>query len=632
MMRRPRAVFAGAVWGVVLAAAWPLAAATPAITLAVDATEAPRKIFHAHEVIPAAPGPLTLFYPKWIPGEHGPTGPIASLAGVRMTAAGRPLAWTRDPLEMYALQVQVPDGATGVDVDLDFLAPASGDFTAGASATAELAVLSWNTMVLYPQGSAADELTYAPRLKLPQGWKYATSLAASSTSGDSVEFQPVSLTTLVDAPVLMGAHLRSIPLPSALPVVHSIEVAADTEAALQMRPEDVAGYDRMVAQAGALFGARHYRSYRWLLTLSDAVAHFGLEHHESSDDRMGEKTLSEEGSRRALARLLAHEYSHSWNGKYRRPAGLVTGDFHQPIKSGLLWVYEGLTQYLGNILPPRAGLWTAEEFREAEAAAAASLDSHTGRTWRPLVDTATAAQILYGAPADWTSWRRSVDFYDEGNLIWLEADVLIRQQTGGKRSLDDFLRRFHGGPTGQPALKTYTLEDVVAALNDVAPYDWRTFLEARVNSVAPQAPLGGIEKGGWRLVYTDTPNTFIKDHDTANKTANHAYSVGVMAKEDGMLSDVIPDSPAAKAGLGPGMKVVAVGGRRFTLDALRDAIKTGKGGTAPLEVIAANADFFATYRIDYHGGERYPHLERDASRPDTLSDITKPLDGTKSKK
>jgi predicted metalloprotease with PDZ domain len=609
----------------VLAAAWPAAAATSAITLSVDATEAPRKIFHAHLAIPAAPGPLTLFYPKWIPGEHGPTGPITSLAGVRMTAAGRPLPWTRDPLEMYAFQVEVPAGAAAVDVDLDYLSPASGDFTAGASATAELAVLSWNTVLLYPQGLAADDLTYAARLKLPQGWKHATSLAASTTSSDSVEFQPVSLTMLVDAPVLMGAHLRSVPLQSGKPVTHSIEVAADSEAALDMKPEDAAGYDRMVAQAGALFGARHYRSYRWLLSLSDAVAHFGLEHHESSDDRMGEKTLREEGGRRALARLLGHEYAHSWNGKYRRPADLVTGDFHHPIKSDLLWVYEGLTQYLGNILPPRSGLWTPEEFREAEAAAAASLESHAGRSWRPLVDTATAAQFLYGAPVDWSSWRRSVDFYDEGNLIWLEADVLIRQQTAGRRSLDDFLRSFHGGPTGQPALKTYTFDDVVAALNEVAPYDWRGFLQARVQSVTPHAPLGGIEKAGWRLVYTDAPNLFIKDADTANKAANVAYSIGVLAKEDGMLADVIPDSPAAKAGLGPGMKVVAVGGRRFTLDALRDAVKATKTDTGPLEVIAANGDFFGTYRVDYHGGERYPHLERDATRPDLLSAVVKPL-------
>jgi predicted metalloprotease with PDZ domain len=631
MMRRSRAAFAGIFGVLALAAAWPAAAATSPVTLTVDATEAPRKIFHAHLAIPAAPGPLTLFYPKWIPGEHGPTGPIVSLAGVRMTAAGQPLPWTRDPLEMYAFQVLVPGAARGVAVDLDYLAPASGDFTAGASATAELAVLSWNTLLLYPQGTAADELTYAARLKLPHGWKYATSLPASASAGDSVEFQPVSLTMLVDAPVLMGAHLRSVPLSAGRPVPHSIEVAADSEAALEMKPEDVAGYDRMVAQAGALFGARHYRSYRWLLTLSDAVAHFGLEHHESSDDRMGEKTLKEEGSRRALARLLAHEYSHSWNGKYRRPADLVTGDFHRPIKSDLLWVYEGLTQYLGNILPPRSGLWTPEEFREAEAAAAASLESHAGRSWRPLVDTATAAQILYGAPNEWASWRRSVDFYDEGNLIWLEADVLIRQQTGRKRSLDDFLRRFHGGPTGQPALNAYRFDDVVAALNEVAPYDWRSFLQARIQSVTPHAPLGGIEKGGWRLVYTDAPNVFVKDGDAANKIATEAYSIGIVAKEDGVLADVIPDSPAARAGLGPGMKVVAVGGRRFTLDALRDAIKAGKGGSGPLEVIAANADFFATYRIDYHGGERYPHLERDASRPDLLSEIVKPLPPAKPK-
>jgi predicted metalloprotease with PDZ domain len=631
MMLRGRDGLRAFVWSVVLATACPAAAAAAAITLSVDATEAPRKIFHAHLVIPAAPGALTLYYPKWIPGEHGPTGPIASLAGVKMTAAGKPLDWRRDPLEMYAFQVDVPAGATAVEVDLDYLAPTSGGFTAGASATANLAVLSWNTVLLYPSAAEGDAQVFTARLTLPAGWKSATSLRVASASAGAVEFQPVSLDTLVDSPVLLGAHMRSVSLASAAPVAHSIEIGADTERALEMKAEDIAGYDRMVAQAGAMFGARHYRSYRWLLTLSDAVAHFGLEHHESSDNRMGERTLSEDGQRRSLARLLGHEYSHSWNGKYRRPADLVTGDFHRPIKSDLLWVYEGLTQYLGNILPPRSGLWTAEEFREAEAAAAASLEYRAGRNWRPLVDTATAAQVLYFAPGDWASWRRGVDFYDEGNLVWLEADVVIRRQTEGRRSLDDFLRRFHGGPTGEPALKTYVLDDVVTALNDVAPYSWREFLESRVLARTPHAPLGGFENGGWRLVYTDVPNVFIKDGDTAYKTANHAYSIGLIAKEDGTIADVIPDSPAAKAGIGPGMKIAAVGGRRFTLDALRDAVKGSKGSTEPLEMIAANGDFFGTYKVDYHAGERYPHLERDPARPDVLSEIAKPLKTTKPK-
>jgi len=624
--------FNGLVCGIILAvpgagaAAGTAAGAAPGIvTLRVDATEAPRKIFHAHEVIPAAPGPLTLYYPKWIPGEHGPTGPIAGLAGLHVSAAGQALPWTRDPLEMYAFSVQVPAGATAVDVDLDYLAPASGDFSAGATASAQLAVLSWNTLLLYPQAPTAGSLTYATLLTVPPGWRYATSLAVSNVSKDAVEFQAVPLADLVDAPVLMGANLSTVTFDAGAPQAHSLEIAADSEAALDIKPEDVAGYNRMVAQAGALFGSRHYRSYRWLLTLSDAVAHFGLEHHESSDDRMGEKTLSEEGGRRGLARLLAHEYVHSWNGKYRRPADLVTGDFHHPIRSGLLWVYEGLTQYLGNVLPARSGLWTEEDFREAQAAAAASLDSHAGRSWRPLLDTATAAQVLYGAPDDWSAWRRSVDFYDEGNLIWLEADVLIRQQSGGRRSLDDFLRRFHGGPGGQPAVKTYTFDDVVASLNEVATYDWRTFLQARVETLAPHPPLGGIEKAGWKLVYTEAPNTFVKDADTEHKGANLAYSIGVLAKEDGVLADVLPGSPAARAGLGPGMKVVAVGGRRFTLDALHAAVKATRDAKDPLEVIAANGDFFGTYKIDYKGGERYPHLERDPSRPDLLSAIVKPL-------
>jgi predicted metalloprotease with PDZ domain len=596
------------------------AAAQEPMRVRADASEAPRKILHARLTIPAAPGPLTLVYPKWIPGEHGPSGPIANLAGLRMSAAGRPLAWTRDPLEMFAFNLEVPQGASAVEVELDYLLPTEGRFSSGASATARLAVLSWNTVLLYPAGRGADRILCQASLRLPPGWKSSTALPVAKESGETIDYRPVSLTTLVDSPVILGRHFRSRPLLDGQTPPHLLDMVADSAAALELGDEQVRGYEAMVAEAGWMFGARPYRAYRWLVTLSDAVEHFGLEHHESSDNRRDEQTLAEDWGRRGLAGLLAHEYAHAWNGKYRRPADLATLDYQQPWNTGLLWVYEGLTDYLGSVLPARSGLWSAEEFRDSLAHAAAELDHHKGREWRPLIDTAVSAQILHGAGAEWKTWRRSTDYYDEGVLLWLEADVLIRAKSGGRRSLDDFLQRFHGGQSG-PAVKPYSFDDVVAGLNDVQPHDWRKFWTERVYAARERAPLGGIEQGGWRLVYSDKPNVFIGDYEKRFKRGYHLFSIGLIAGEEGKIRDVVPGLPAAAAGLGPGMRMVAVNGRRFTLERLSQAVKLSRD--AAIELIAENGEFFSTHRLDYKGGERQPHLERIDAQPDLLAEISR---------
>ena len=436
------------------------------IKLDVDATDAPRKILHARLRIPAQPGKLTLLYPKWIPGEHAPTGPITDLVGIKMSAAGRPVEWQRDAEDMFAFHLEVPQGANAVEVSLDFLLPPNANgFSSGASATAQLLVLTWNHVVLYPKGAKAGTLQYAATLRLPNGWKFGTALPLANESANGTEFAPVSLETLVDSPVLTGAHFRTVDLSPGAKPSHSLHIAADSAAALEMKPEDEAHFRHLVAETGALFGARHYRNYHFLLTLSDHVAHFGLEHHESSDNRQPEKYLTDPDPLKLMALLLPHEMTHSWNGKYRRPAGLVTPDFHQPMKTELLWVYEGLTDYLGNVLATRCGLWTNENFREDLALSAAMLDYQAGRIWRSLADTTVAAQLLYPARPEGTAWRRSVDFYPEGDLIWLEADVLIRQKTQGRRSLDDFCKQFHGGENSPPKIIPYTLDDVLAQLN-----------------------------------------------------------------------------------------------------------------------------------------------------------------------
>lgn len=600
------------------------------ITIEVDAREAPRKILHARLVIPVTkPGPLTLLYPKWIPGEHGPTGPITDLAGLTVKAGTKRIPWRRDDVEMYAFHLDVPTGVNSIEVSLDFLLPPGAEgFSSAASSDANLLVLNWNQVLLYPEGYNTDELAYVATLRLPTGWKFGTALhlnSGAAPAGQAIDFQKVSLTTLIDSPVIAGIHFRTIKLTNSTAPSFQIDMVSDSEAALEMSADQIANYRQLVLEANALFGAHHYEHYHFLYTLSDHVAHFGLEHHESSDDRVAERTLLDESLRRASADLLPHEFVHSWNGKFRRPAGLATPDYEQPMKGELLWVYEGLTEYLGSILAARSGLRSPEDQREHLAAVAAYLDRYPGRTWRPLIDTTVAAQLLYNASGSWSSWRRGVDFYDEGELIWLEADTIIRQQTKGARSLDDFCRLFHGAPSGGPMVKPYTFDDIVSTMNQVAPYDWRTFFNTRLNSTEPHAPLGGITNGGWRLIFNDAQSEYQKAIETANKAADFSYSLGFRLSEEGAINDVIPGTPAYEAGLGPGMKLAGVNGRAFDLDRLREALREAKNPRVALELTVENGDSLKTFRIDYHGGERVPHLERDTSRPDLLQQIIKPL-------
>ena len=595
------------------------------IKLEVDATDAPRKILHARLQFPTQPGKLTLVYPKWLPGEHSPTGPITDLVGLKMTAAGKAIEWRRDPEDMYAFAVEVPAGASSLDVALDYLSPPGGDGSgSSASATAKLIDLSWSEVLLYPKGPKVSDLRYAATLRLPEGWQFGSALVPVTQSAGVIEFEPVTLETLVDSPVIAGAHFRTVDLNPGGQPPHALHIVADSESALELKPEDGRRFSRLVPETGALFGARHYRAYHFLLTLSDHVAHFGLEHHESSDNREGEKYLTDADSLKLGAVLLPHEMTHSWNGKYRRPTGLATPDFQQPMRGELLWVYEGLTEYLGVVLTARCGLWTDDDFRQWLGLEAASLDNQPGRSWRPLVDTTIAAQLLYGARGEGHAWRRGVEFYGEGALIWLEADVLIRQQSQGRRSLDDFCKRFYGGQSGPPRVVPYTFGDVVAALNEVARYDWRQFFQARVYAATPRAPLGGIESAGWRLAYTNTASAMLKSSESIHKFTDLRFSLGLAIKEGGAVQDVIPGSPADQAGIGAGMQLVAVNGRRWTPDLLRTAIKASRTNPAPIELLVENEDYFKSCKVDYHEGEKYPWLAREPAKPDVLAEILKP--------
>jgi predicted metalloprotease with PDZ domain len=604
-------------------------ATTPTVTISVDATSAPRKIFHAKLKIPATPGDLTLYYPKWIPGEHAPDGPVIDLAGLKFTASGKTLKWRRDLRDGFTIHVEVPAGETEVNAELDFLSPATfeGGFSAGSSATDKMAIISWNQVLLYPKGWKSDDLTYVASLKLPANWKFGTPLPIASTTGDQlngetqIAFQPASLTTLVDSPVITGEFLKVVKL--ADNPLTEMDIAADSAAALAPPQEVWDHYKNLVEQTNKLFGAHHYRDYHFLLSLSDHVAHFGLEHHESDDSRIDERGLVDDSARKMAAGLLPHEYVHSWNGKYRRPADLATPDYQEAMQDDLLWVYEGLTNYLGTVLTARSGLLTPEQARDDLGLTAAALDHTPGRTWRNLQDTADAAPELYFSPRAWESWRRSTDFYDEGTLSWLWADVIIRQQTKGKKTLDDFCHLFHGAPSTGPMVKPYTFDDVVNTLNQVVAYDWRGFWTERLTNHGPGAPLGGVEGSGWKLVYDDVPSEMQRGGEGNSHFVDVAYSIGLALREDGTITDTIEGMPAAQAGIGPGMKLIAVNGRQYSPEILRDALKASKDGAAPLELLIENTDYYKTYKLDYHGGERYPHLVRDDSKPDLLSEIYK---------
>jgi predicted metalloprotease with PDZ domain len=573
---------------------------------------------------------MTLLYPEWIPGEHMPSGPIVNLVGLKFQAGGQTVAWRRDSVNMYAFHIEVPAGASSVDAAFDFISPPEeGGYSSGSSATSELAVLNWNQLLLYPQGAQPDTLPYQAALRLPGSWRYGTALPIARESASEIEFQPATLTTLIDSPLLAGAHFRTVELGTDRGAPHYLHLAGDSDRAIEISPELTDEYKNLVAETGALFGSRHYRDYHFLFTLSDHVAHFGLEHHESSDDRLGERTLVDPGPRKLSGTLLPHEFVHSWNGKYRRPIGLTSdgadGGYDTPMKGDLLWVYEGLTNYLGEILAPRSGLESMEDFRESLAIDAAALDTKFGRAWRPLEDSAVAAQILYEAGSDYADYRRSVDYYPEGTLIWLDADVTIRQLSKGARSLDDFCRAFEGGPGGAPAMKPYDFADVVAALNSVQPYDWADFLNSRLHSTEPHAPLGGIEHSGWKLVYDAERSDFLKAEEAERRMIDLSHSIGLKVKEDGTVIDIAYGGPAHKAGIAPAVAIVAVDNRQFTPTILREAVQATASTTKPLELLIKTGEYYETHRIDYHGGERYPHLVRDPAVPDLLSAILKPL-------
>jgi len=598
------------------------------LRIAVDATQATLNIYHVKVSMPATSGNFTFVYPHWIPGYHGPVGPIEALANLHVRANGAVLDWRRDLVDMYAVHTTVPAGATSLDVDYDIVGAPSHNGQIEPVSDPEIAVIEYSNFVVYPQGLAVQDIPVEASLTLPAGWTFGTALPVRSHEGNVVDFAPATLYTVVDSPIIAGAHEKKVPLGGE----HELDVAADSEWALELTPKFLNGLKHLVAEAPALYGGKHYRDYHFLLTLSDSIDIEGIEHHESSDNRAPERYASDDESTFQISDLLAHEYSHSWNGKYRRPADLTPPDYQAPELTDLLWVYEGLNQYNGEKLATRARINSFHDELEVLANQAADMDVETGRSWRPVRDTADGAPFLYSAPAEYYELRRSAgDFYSEGDLIWLDADVTIRRLTNGAKSLDDFCKLWGNGTdqTHAPVVHPYTLSDVYALLGQVVPYDWARFFKERIATIQPRADLAGITNGGYELVYTGTPSRYTKIEEREGKAIDARFSLGFVVSTDpekgyGRIVDVRTDSAAFSAGIAPGMHIIAVDGRRFSDDVLHAALKAHRGSTRPLQLIVSNDDFFKIVEVDASEGERYPHLVRKESAPDELAKVYAP--------
>lgn len=605
---------------------------SPTLTLSVDATDLDHRVLQVRESLQVEPGPLRLLFPRWLPGTHGPYGPIDRLAGLTVRAGERPIEWRRDPADPFAFVVDVPAGTSRLDLAFQHIAPLSHD-AGRVSITPAILGVQWETVLLYPAGRAAHEIVVQASLKLPAGWQAATALRPAGS--DATAYAPVTLETLVDSPVFAARHLRRIALDApghTQPV--TLNLVADEAKQLEAKPAQIEAHRALVRQADLLFGTRPYRHYDFLLALSDSFGGMGLEHMESSENAVRPIYFSSDWAESMRNRdLLAHEYVHTWNGKLRRPADLATPDFNTvPMRNSLLWLYEGQTQFWGRVLAARSKLATPEQTRDSIASLAASYDHRSGRAWRSLQDTTyEGTMAAERGSREWPDWQRTADYYDEGTLIWLEADMLIRDKSAGKRSLDDFARAFFGveplrGALGEPRPRTYTFDDVVRALDAVQPHDWAGFLRDHLDNHRQRAPLDGLAKSGWRLAYGDEPNAFDKHDDgwSPDRDDDFAYSLGLAAGADGKLKRVQWNSPAFKAGLAPGAKILAVNGRDWSGERLAEAIKANQDGQAPIELIVQDGEHWRLLRIDYRGGLRYPRLERVPGTPDRLSTLLAP--------
>jgi len=589
----------------------------------VDATDIARRIFRVHETIPAQAGALTLLYPQWLPGNHSPTGPIDKFAGLKVTANGKVLPWVRDPLNVYAFHVDVPQGASSVDVEFQFLSPQ--DTRQGRVVmTPEMLNLQWNTVSVYPAGYYSSQIKAEASVTFPAGWQFGSALEVASRSGDTVSFKEIDYDDLVDSPIYAGKYFKRVDLDPGSKTPVFLNIVADDPKYLEIKPEQLKVHQNLVQQMYKMYGAHHYNHYDFLLSLSDKMSGNGLEHHRSSENGVGPSYFTEWEKNSVERDLLSHEFNHSWDGKYRRGADLATPSFNVPMQDSLLWVYEGQTQFWGYVMAARSGLWKEDQARDMLAYVAATYEK--GRPglqqWRNIQDTTNDPVIAMRRPLPYRNYQMSEDYYSGGQMIWLEVDAKLRELSGNKKSIDDFGKSFFGMKNGEWDVNTYTFEDVVKTLNDIQPFDWAPYLRERLDGHGPIT--NGIAAHGWKLVYNDKPSDMVKGVEMRRGSTDLTYSLGVSIGKGGDINDVLWDGPAFKAGLSPGMKLIGVNGKEFSGDALKDAVTaSAKDKSKPVELLVKNFDEFQTLRIDYHDGLKYPHLERDTGTKDTLSDLLK---------
>ncbi|HEY1559714.1 MAG TPA: peptidase M61 [Caulobacteraceae bacterium] len=597
------------------------------LKLLVDATDLARGIFDVRERVPVSgPGSFTLLFPEWLPGNHGPSGPLDKLAGLEISANGVPIAWTRDPVNVFAFHVEIPPGVSAIELSFQFLSAVSKP-EGRIMMTPDMLSLQWDTVALYPAGYFSRDIEVEPSVRLPAGFTGATALETRSVAGDVTTYKPASFNTLIDSPMIAGRYFRRFDLDPGGPARVSLDVIADRPDELDATPAQIDAHKALVTQAYRLFGSHHYDHYDFLVSLSNKMGGNGLEHHQSSEDGTIPRYFLDWDRAFAGRDLLAHEFTHSWNGKFRRPADLWTPNFNKPMRDSLLWVYEGQTQYWGYVLAARSGLLTAQQALDAIALTAATYDARAGREWRDLEDTTMDPIIAMRRPIPWVSWQRSEDYYSEGELVWLDVDTLIRQQSGGKRSLDDFARAFFGVGNGSFVTRTYTFDDIVAALNQVQPHDWAALLRARLTGHYPGAPLDGLARGGYRLTYDDQESSYLRSIERERKMVLLSFSVGATIGPNGVVSGVDWQGPAFKAGLAVGSQIVAVNGDAYSEDDLKDTITAAKTATAPIELLVKDNNQYRTVAVDYHGGLRYPHLTPVGRGPRSLDQILAPRRG-----
>jgi predicted metalloprotease with PDZ domain len=591
------------------------------IRVEVNASDIDHRIAHVTEHISGIDSRTVLFFPQWLPGNHSATGPIERFSGLTISANGASVSWTRDVVNMYAFHVHAPAGVRSVDVSFDYLSPTSSKVDP-LEMSQDVIVLDWNDLLLYPAGYFVRRIPTQVSLSIPDGWHLATALRPESSSGNTTAFKSVDLETLIDSPVYAGRYFKSLELDPGGKAPVTLNLFADRPELLEISPEQLEAHRSLVQQAYRLFGSHHYAHYDFLYALSDQLAGKGLEHHQSSEDT-GEPTTFTDWDKTAHDRdLLSHEFTHSWNGKFRRPADLWTPNYNVPMHDDLLWVYEGQTQYWGNVLAARSGLWTRQQALDELALVAAKYESQPGRQWRPLQDTTNDPIINHHHSLPWSDWTRYKDYYQEGSLIWLDADTLIRERSGGKRSLDDFARLFFGINDASTTVVTYTFEDVVKALDAVEKYDWATFLRQHLDGVAMAPPLDGLRRGGYRLVYTDKPSDFQKNADSKGKRTNLVYSIGVIIDDkEGSVVFTRWGSPAFKSGITEATQIIAVNGIVYSTEVLTDAIRAAKVARSPIELVVKTGNRVRVLHLEYYDGLRYPHLERDPAVAPRLDDI-----------